>query len=280
MQSSNIRSVVLTGAAGGIGAAVARRLAARGDRLLLSDLGCSPDGTGRDDGRLEELAAELRATGAVVATDTRDVRDAGVVAHLLERAESELGPVCGFVHAAGIHRESSVAKLTEADLGDVLDLHVRTSFAVVRECAERLSGPGRSGSIVLFTSPSAFFGAARQAASAAAAAAVAALVRTAALELRKFDIRVNAVAPTARTRQTEDSPLFKSIRADSMTADQVAPLVSYLLSASSSEVSGEWLGAAGGRIYSLGARESTGAFLGPKLDEAAIAAAFGEIVRS
>lgn len=280
MQTSNNRAIVITGAAGGIGAAVARRLSTRGDRLLLSDLGCGPDGAGRDDDRLETLVAELRSRGSVVAADARDVRGPGVIADLLDRAEKELGDVGGFVHAAGIHRESSVAKLTDADLADVLDLHVRTSFAVVRECADRLISQGRGGSIVLFTSPTAFFGAARQAATAAGAAAVAALVRTAALELRKFGIRVNAVAPTARTRQTEDSPLFKSIRADSMTAEQVAPLVSFLLSPAASEVSGEWLGAAGGRLYALGARESTGAFLGPNLDETAIAAAFGEIVRS
>lgn len=280
MTTSNNRSVVITGAAGGIGSAVARRLAARGDRLLLADLGCDEAGHGSADGRLAALSAELRASAAKLITDDRDLRAPGVVADLVQRAEAELGGFDAIVHCAGIRREATVTKLSEGDLTDVLDAHVKTSFAVVREASERLIAERRPGSIVLFTSPSAFFGAARQAATAASSAAVAALVRTAALELRKHDIRVNAVAPTARTRQTEDAPLFKSIRADSMTADQIAPLVGFLLSDAAEEVSGEWLGAAGGRIYALGARESTGAFLGSAHDEAAIVEAFGEIVRS
>lgn len=275
MDSLKHRVILVTGAAGGLGAAVARRLASHGARLLLVDSGTGPDGRGTDPTRIEELGREL--SGAIV--DASDVRERGAIARLLDRAESELGPIDGVVHAAGFHRESTVAKCTDDDLMDVLDAHVRTSFAVVRGASERMTRDSRPGSIVLFTSPSAFFGVARQAASAASAAAIAALVRTSALELRKFGVRVNAVAPTARTRLNAETPMFKSIRPDSMTAEQVAPLVCYLLADEAREVSGEWIGSAGGRHYALMAREATGAFLGPIHDEAAIAASFGEIVR-
>jgi len=275
MDSLKHRVILVTGAAGGLGSAVARRLAAHGAKLLLVDAGTDTDGRGADPTRIEALGKEL--PGALV--DASNVRDRGAVARLLDRAEAELGPIDGVVHAAGFLRESTVAKCTEDDLMDVLDGHVRTSFAFVRSASERMIRDSRSGSVVLFTSPSAFFGVARQAASAASAAAIAALVRTSALELRKYGVRVNAVAPTARTRLNEDTPMFKSIRPDSMTAEQVAPLVCYLLADEAKEVSGEWLGSAGGRHYALMAREATGAFLGPIHDEAAIAASFGEIVR-
>jgi NAD(P)-dependent dehydrogenase (short-subunit alcohol dehydrogenase family) len=279
MESLINRAIVITGAAGGVGSAVARRLAERGARLCLSDLGCDVDGNGSDPGPVEELGRELRSLGAKVVVDSGDVRAPSAIARLVERAEAELGGFDGIVHAVGIRRESTVLKCTDRDLDAVFDTHVRTSFAVVREAGERLVDAGRPGSIVLFSSPSAFFGAARQAATAASSAAIAALVRTAALELRKHGVRVNAVAPTARTRLTEDAPLFKSIRPESMGPEQVAPLVSFLLSDLAKDVSGEWIGAAGGRNYAIGARESTGAFLGAAHDELAIAAAFGDIVR-
>lgn len=275
MDSLKHRVIVVTGAAGGLGSAVARRLGSHGAKLLLVDSGTDVDGRGRDPSRLEALGRELPEA----LLDTTDVRDKGAIAHLLSRAESALGPIDGVVHAAGFQREATVVKCSEDDLMDLLDGHVRTSFAVVRGAAERMTRDGRPGSIVLFTSPSAFFGVARQAASAASAAAIAALVRTSALELRKHGVRINAVAPTARTRLNEDTPMFKSIRADSMTAEQVAPLVCYLLAEEANAVSGEWIGSAGGRHYALMAREATGAFLGPIHDEAAIAASFGEIVR-
>lgn len=280
MESLINRAIVVTGAAGGIGAAVAKRLAQHGARLLLADLGCDVDGNGADPSVVEALGRELRASGARVLVDASDIRRPGAIARLVDRSVTELGGIDGFVHAAGVKRESSLLKCTDADLELVLDVHVKSSFAVVRECGERFVDAGRPGSIVLFTSPTAFFGASRQAATSAASAAVSALVRTAALELRKHGVRVNAVAPTARTRLTEDAPLFKSIKPESMAPEQVAPLVSFLLSDLAKDVSGEWLGAAGGRSYAISARESTGAFLGPTHDEAAIAAAFGDIVRS
>lgn len=274
------RVIVITGAAGGIGTVVASRLAARGAALVINDVGCGVDGSGEDPSAIEALGRELRSTGARVLTDASDIRGRGAIAQLLSRTREEFGRVDGFVHAAGIRVESSVLKYLDADLDAVLDLHVRTSFSVVRECGQAMIDQGDGGSIVLFTSPAAFFGAARQSANAAGSAAVAALVRTAALELRKHGVRVNAVAPTARTRQTEDTPLFKSIRAESMSPEQIAPLVTFLLTELAKDVSGEWIGAAGGRNYAIGARESTGAFLGPAHDENSIAAAFGEIVRT
>lgn len=267
--------ILVTGAAGGLGSAVARRLASQGARLLLADAGTDAEGRGADPAVVEALGRELGG----IPVDAGDLRAKGAIDRLLDRVENELGPIDGVVHAAGFHRESTVAKCTDDDLMDVLDGHVRTSFALVRGASERMTRDNRPGSIVLFASPSAFFGVARQAATAASAAAIAALVRTSALELRKYGVRINAIAPTARTRLTEDTPMFKSIRADSMTAEQVAPLACFLLSDEAREVSGEWLGSAGGRHYALMAREATGAFLGPTHDEAAIAASFGEIVR-
>src|SRR5690606_5953740 len=120
---------------------------------------------------------------------------------------------------------------------------------LVQAASEAMIEARRGGSIVLTTSPLAFFGVARKSAEAMCAAAIVGLTRSAALELRRHEVRVNAVAPTARTRLSEDSPLFRGIAPTSMTPEHVAPLVSFLLSDASADVHGEVLGVAGGRIY-------------------------------
>jgi NAD(P)-dependent dehydrogenase (short-subunit alcohol dehydrogenase family) len=116
------------------------------------------------------------------------------------------------------------------------------------------------GSIVLCTGPSAFFGARGQAAIGAASAGIVALTRSAALELRKHRVRVNAIAPTARTRQTEDLPTFQGIQEGSMSPAHVAPIAVFLASPLAEDVHGEVLGIAGARAYAFRSRETTGAF--------------------
>lgn len=259
--------MVVLGAAGGIGAAVAERAAAKGASLLLADAGTDLRGEGHDPAAIEEVAERLRARGASVLTDSGDLRAPDAPARLLRRAEERLGPIYGIVHAAGFARDAGLPRQPDADLADAFELSVATSVRLLRESAELFQKDGRGGSVVLLVSPTALFGVARKSAEAACTGAVVALVRTAALELRKHGIRVNAVAPTARTRQTADSPHFRSIRSDSMTPEQVAPLVTFLLSDRARDISGECLGAAGGRVYAITTRETTGAFLGPVHDE-------------
>jgi NAD(P)-dependent dehydrogenase (short-subunit alcohol dehydrogenase family) len=130
------------------------------------------------------------------------------------------------------------------------------------------------------TAPEAFFGSARRTLASAAAAAIVGLTRSVAVELRKHGIRVNAVAPTARTRATEEMPMFKGVREGSMSSDHVAPVVAYLLSDHAADVFGEVVGIAGGRLYGLRARETTGVFSeGRPFTETEIAESFAEAMR-
>ncbi|HEY6876546.1 MAG TPA: SDR family oxidoreductase, partial [Polyangiales bacterium] len=136
------------------------------------------------------------------------------------------------------------------------------------------------GSIALASSASGFFGSAGQSSLAIAAGGLAGFVRTAATELRRNKVRLNVVVPTARTRLTEQLPLFASIKADSLSPEHAAQGIVYLLTEAAADVQGEIIGVAGGRLYAFRHAETSGAYLEgnpPALTE--IAASWRDVTR-
>ena len=252
------RTIVVTGAAGGLGSALSEACVGAGANVLAIDRGTDPAGEGSDPGALRDLAARLNSSRFV--PSAADVLAEGEAERAFDLARERFGAVHGLVMAAGARHRRGVLKLGAGDLDAALRLGLGAPIQWMSAFARRWVELREPGSVVLFTSPSAFFGAQRQAIEAAAAAGVVAATRSAALELRRHRVRVNAIAPTARTRLTEDLPLFKNVRDGSLTPAQVAPLVLHLLSEASEAVHGEVIGAAGSRMYALHARETTGAF--------------------
>lgn len=274
------RVVVVTGAGRGIGRAEALLCAGLGARVVVNDCGCDRDGTGADASVAQSTVDAIVAAGGTAVADASDVTTEGAPDRLVELAVARFGRFDGLVHAAGIVREATLLKTPPDDLTRLFDVQVRAAFELTRAAAARLVDARTPGAIVLHTSPNGFFGVARQSALGACSAAVVGLVRSAAVELRRHAVRVNAIAPTARTRITEDMPLFKGIKGDSMTPEHIAPLAAFLLSDLASDVHGEVLGVAGQRHYALLARETTGVFLDGTLPTPeGIAAAFGDIIR-
>ena len=254
------RVVVVTGAANGIGRAVVELCAREGARLVVNDLGCDREGQGADPSVIERAASELRAAGAEVVADASDVAVAGVPAALVSAAKEHFGRLDGVVSCAGFLAERSVLKTDDALLSRVMDVHVRAPFALVRAAAALMVEQREGGSIVLASGPAAYFGARGQAALGAAHAALIALARSSALELRRHEVRVNAIVPTARTRANEELPTFAAIPEGAMSPAHVAAMVGYLLSALASDVNGEVVGVAGARAYALKTRETPGVF--------------------
>lgn len=259
--------VAVTGGGRGIGRAVALSFARHGALLGLNDQGCEPDGEGSDPEVVERVAAEVRgfprheAPARPPVTDARDIAEPGAADAFLDRVREAYGRLDAVVALAGIRRDRSLIKATDDDVRRVLDVHLGSSFALTRAAARLLMDQREGGSVVLASAPSAFFGSARQSLASAAHAGVAALARSAAVELRRHGIRVNALAPTARTRLTEDLPLFKGIAADSMTPEEVAPAAAFLASDLAEDITGEVVGVAGGRVYTFRSREASGAFV-------------------
>lgn len=273
--------VVVTGGGRGVGRAHALACARAGARVLVVDLGCDVHGEGSDPSVADEVVAAITADGGEAAASHEDLSRPAGPQRVIEAAREQLGGVDAVLGTAGIVADRSVLKMDDAQLERTIDLHVKGSFGLVRAAARAMIDAGDGGSIVLHTAPVAFFGAMRQSALAATSAAIVGLVRSAAIELRKHRIRVNAIAPTARTRTTESLPLFQGIAPDSMGPEFVAPVGVFLASERASDVSGEIVGVAGSRLYALNGRETPGWFGGgePPTPEQ-IASVWNEITRS
>jgi NAD(P)-dependent dehydrogenase (short-subunit alcohol dehydrogenase family) len=248
---------LITGGARGIGLAIASALGAEGARLVLVDNGCARDGTQEDPGLVEAQAAELRAKGFDVRAFACNVTDAAACENLFAELEEGEGLPNILVNNAGIIRDRSLFQLTPEDFDAVLQTHVRGAFLYTAAFAKALRKHKRGGSILNMTSLSGLLGNIGQINESAAKAAVYGLTRSSSIELQKFGITVNAIAAIAKTRLTEDLPMFEKVQG-TMEPEHVAPLAVFLLSPLAEGPSGLAFSVAGGRIARIGLLEGRG----------------------
>jgi len=251
------RVALVTGAGRGIGRAVAHALAEQGARLIVNDLGCDRDGSGRDPSVSTEAARELTEAGFEVVASHHDVTSQAEVIEMVALAQRYGAPIDVLVNCAGILKNSALLDLTEEDFSSVLRTDLVGTLLVTQAVARELKQAKRPGNVVNMTSISGLLGNLGQANESAAKAGVYGLTRTSAIELQKFGISVNAVAAIARTRLTEDLPMFEKVRG-SLEPEHVAPVVVFLASELSAGLSGVVVSVAGGRLATLSLTESQG----------------------
>lgn len=249
---------VVTGAGGGIGAATAELLAREGAMVVVNDLGGPRDGSGSDASAADEIVARIQSAGGKAVSDTHNVATEAGARGILATALDAFGRLDAWINNAGILRDKTLLKLEEADWDAVIDVHLKGSFLCTQVAARQLRSQGGGGSIVNTTSVSGMLGNFGQTNYSAAKAGIYGLTRTASIELQRFEIRVNAVAPIAKTRMTEDLPMFEKV--DSMTPQHVAPVHLFLASDLSREVTGQVLSVAGGKLATYKVVESPGRF--------------------
>jgi NAD(P)-dependent dehydrogenase (short-subunit alcohol dehydrogenase family) len=251
------RVVIVTGAGRGIGAAHALEFARHGARVVVNDLGCAPDGTGRDPAPAAAIAEQIRAAGGEAIANDDDVADDAEARRLIGAALDAFGRVDTLVNNAGGLRDRMFVNMSTQEWDDVLRMNLRGHFCPARHAAAYWRDRAKAGErvdarIVNTSSGAGLMGSVGQANYGAAKAAIAALTLIQAAELARYGVTVNAIAPSARTRLTES--VFPDLMAtvdggfDAMAPDNIAPLVVWLGSGESGGVTGRVFEVAGGSI--------------------------------
>jgi len=249
---------VVTGAGNGIGRASALLFAREGAQVLVNDLGSARDGSGAAASAADAVVAEIRAAGGSAEANHDSVSSQEGAEAIIGKALSAFGRVDVLLNNAGILRDKTLLKMSREDWQTVLDVHLTGSFFCTQAAAQKMKEQG-SGSIINTTSISGMLGNFGQANYAAAKAGIYGLTRTASIELQRYGVRVNAVAPIAKTRLTADLPMFEKIE-DSLSPEHVAPAHLFLASSLSSDVTGVVLAVAGARVSVFKVVESPGKY--------------------
>jgi NAD(P)-dependent dehydrogenase (short-subunit alcohol dehydrogenase family) len=250
---------IITGAGGGIGRATALLFAAEGARVVVNDVGASRDGNGHDQSAADGVVAEIAAGGGTAVSNHDSVSTADGASAIVAAALESFGSLDVLINNAGIVRDKTLLKLEPENWDAVIAVHLSGTFHCLQAAARVMKDRGVSGSIVNTTSVSGLLGNFGQSNYSAAKAGIYGLTRTASIELQRYGIRVNAVAPIAKTRMTEDLPMFEKIEG-TLTAEHVAPAHLFLASDLSREVSGVVLAVAGARVSVYKVVESAGRY--------------------
>ncbi|MCY1351160.1 putative short-chain type dehydrogenase/reductase [compost metagenome] len=256
------RTVIITGAGGGLGRAYALAFGAEGANVVVNDIRREA---------AEAVCAEIRAAGGRALASDDDITQLATAQRIVDAAVAAFGEVHVLVNNAGICRDRMFVSLTEADWDDVMRVHLRGHFCLANLLARRWRDAAKAGHtvdarIINTSSGAGLQGSVGQSNYAAAKAGIAALTLVQAAELGRYGITANALAPAARTGMTEQ------VFADMMKAPEggfdyydpanVAPLVVWLGSADSAQINGRMFEAAGGMV-SL----ADGWRTGPKADK-------------
>ncbi|MDP9386984.1 MAG: SDR family NAD(P)-dependent oxidoreductase [Actinomycetota bacterium] len=237
------RVAVITGAGRGLGREHALLLAARGAKVVVNDVGASVAGEGADGEPATRTAREIEDLGGVAVPDASDVATPGGGEAAVRTALDTFGRVDIVVNNAGILRDKAFHNLTPDLVDPLVDVHLKAAFWVTRPAWAHMRQQGY-GRVVCTTSSSGVLGNFGQSAYGAAKAGMVGLTRVLALEGARHGIRVNAVAPVARTRMTEE---LLGPAAERLHPGLVSPVVAWLCH-EDCPVSGEVFSVGGGRV--------------------------------
>jgi len=220
------RVAIVTGAGGGLGRSHALALARRGVKVVVNDLGGSVDGTGSSATMAEQVVAEIIAEGGEAIANGANVTKQDEVDAMVAEAIAKWGHVDILVNNAGILRDKSFSKMTLADWDLVVAVHLRGSATCTKAVWNHMKERGY-GRIVMTTSSSGMYGNFGQTNYGAAKAGLSGFMRTLCLEGAKYDIRINTLSPTARSRMTED--LMPEEILEKLTVESVSAGLVYLV---------------------------------------------------
>ncbi|MEM7340687.1 MAG: SDR family oxidoreductase [Actinomycetota bacterium] len=246
------RIAIVTGAGRGIGREHALMLAAEGAKVVVNDLGGEVDGTGGDGSPAQQVVKEITDMGGEAIANGDDVSDWEGSQRMVNMAVETFGGLDAIVNNAGILRDRMLANMTEAEWDAVIKVHLKGTFAPARWAAaywrERAkAGETNDGRIINTSSVSGIYGNPGQTNYGAAKAGIAAFTVIAAQEMHRYGVTVNAIAPGALTRMTENLGMgeLDEEGKESMSPRWIAPICAWLVSTESAPVTGRVFEASG-----------------------------------
>ena len=251
------RTVIITGAARGLGRAYALGFAAQGANVVVNDIGTSLGGEGRDTSAADNVVAQIRAAGGNAVANYEDITDWDGAKRIVDAAITAFGDLHVVVNNAGIVRDRMFVSATLDEWDATMHVHLRGHFCVARHAvdywrAKQKAGTNPDARIINTTSGAGLQGSIAQAAYSTAKGGIASLTLVQAAELGRYGITANALAPSARTRMTEqafaDKMATENDAFDVMDPANIAPTVIWLGSARSADVTGCIFELEGGKI--------------------------------
>ena len=252
------RVVIITGAGGGIGREHALAFAREGAKVVVNDIGGARDGSGSDAGPAQQVVDELKALGAEAVANTDDISTWAGAERIVQQAVETFGTLHVLVNNAGILRDRMMVNMTESEWDAVIKVHLKGTFAPAHHAAAYWRDQSKAGTpvdarIINTSSSSGIYGNVGQSNYGAAKAGIAAFTVITSQELGRYGVTVNAIAPTALTRMTEDlglAALSKTASGfDQFDPSNISPLVVYLGSEQSKDITGRVFGVFGGTVF-------------------------------
>ena len=246
--------VAITGAGRGIGREIALAAAKEGGHIVVNDFGTSTDGEKVDDAPASAVVKEIEAAGGSAIANHASVADPAGATSIIEDAVSRFGRIDAVVNNAGFLRDRIWHKMSAVDWQQVIDVHLNGAFHVSK-AATPYFREQESGSFVQFTSTSGLLGNFGQANYSAAKLGIVGLSQSIALDMDRYGVRSNCVAPFAWSRMIASIPTDTEAQRErveklkTMSADKVAPLVVFLASDLSKEVTNQILSVRKNEIF-------------------------------
>jgi NAD(P)-dependent dehydrogenase (short-subunit alcohol dehydrogenase family) len=271
---------IITGAGGGIGREHALFFARDGAKVVVNDLGSDRHGGGKGAELADRTVADIKSGGGEATANYDNVASREGADGLVWTALNKYGRLDILVNNAGILRDKTIVNMSEQDFQLVLDVHLKGTFLCTQAAARLFKVQGKGGRIVNTTSLSGLLGNFGQGNYAAAKGGIYSLTRTAALEFQRMAVTVNALAPVALTRMTEDLQMFKGLTTDQIGPQYVAPVAAFLASDLAADITGAIVGVQGPKIFVYRMVEGEGATReGGPWSPAEIKERWGEISR-
>ena len=246
--------IVVTGAGAGVGKGIALEAARQGAQVIVNDLGVAIDGTGASSGPAQQTVDQIRAFGGTAAANTDSVAEWKSAQAIIQNALDLYGRIDGVVNNAGNLRDGIFHKMSEEDFDAVIQVHLKGCFNMSRAASPHFKTE-ETGAFVHMTSTSGLIGNFGQANYCAAKMGIVGLSKAIALDMERFNVRSNCIAPFAFTRMVDSIPTTTpegKVRMEinrRLEADKIAPFTCALLTDAAKSVTGQIFGVRNNEIY-------------------------------